>query len=342
MVGGGVIHKDIFNNIICLDNLFGAWKEFKRGKRKKPDVQNFEFNLENNIFTLHQKLKNKIWKPDPYISFYVRDPKLRCIHKATVRDRVLNQAIYKILYPIFDRKFIFDSYSCRLNKGTHKGVLRLESFARKLSKNYRIPIYALKCDIRKFFDSVDHNILLGLIKREVKDENVIWLIEKIIKSFEKSPGKGLPLGNVTSQLFANVYLNEFDQYTKHILKEKYYLRYCDDFVILDRDKDYLLGLVTKVSDYFNESLKLGLHSDKIILRKLSWGIDFLGYVILPYYKVLRTRTKQRMLRKIKDKKKQFGDGLLSRQSFGQTINSYLGILKHCKGFKIKKEIEEFL
>ncbi len=147
---------------------------------------------------------------------------------------------------------------------------------------------------------------------------------------------------MTSQLFANIYLNEFDQYVKHILKEKYYLRYCDDFVILSRDRNYLLGTIFNIRNYLDKFLRLELHPNKIILRKLSQGIDFLGYVVLPYYKVLRTTTKRRLLRKLNVKKKLFEGGLLSRESFDQSVNSYLGVLTHCKGVKIKEKIKILL
>ena len=148
--GGGSIKRDVFHEIISLKNLFAAWEEFRRGKRSKIDVQEFEFNLENNIFQLHQRLKDKTWRPDPYEDFFIRDPKLRHIHKATIRDRVFNQAVYRVLYQIFDKNFIFDSYSCRNKKGTHRGVNRLEKFIRSHSKNYTIPVYVLKCDVKNF------------------------------------------------------------------------------------------------------------------------------------------------------------------------------------------------
>ncbi|MEK7565314.1 MAG: reverse transcriptase domain-containing protein, partial [Patescibacteria group bacterium] len=193
--------------------MFLAWREFKKGKRKRLDVQEFEFNLEDNLFQLHSELKNKKYKHGQYIPFYVTDPKLRHIHKAMVRDRVLHQAVFRVLYPIFDRNFIFYSYSCRINKGTHKAVTRLETFCRKLSQNNTRNIFALKCDIKKFFDSIDQAILINLIQVKVKDNNAMWLIDEIIKSFPQ----GLPLGNVTSQIFANIYLNELDQFVKHSL-----------------------------------------------------------------------------------------------------------------------------
>ncbi|MDP3999656.1 MAG: reverse transcriptase domain-containing protein [bacterium] len=322
--GGGIKSHNIFERIISLENLFLAWKEFRRGKRKKSDVQQFEFNLEDNLFQLHQELKDKIYKPDLYTAFYVQDPKLRHIHKASVRDRVLHQAIFRILYVIFDKGFIYDSDSSRLGKGTHIAVERLGIFLRKLSKNYCKPVFVLKCDISKFFDSIDQQILLNLIKKKIFDPKDIWLIEKVIKSFEKNPDKGLPLGNVTSQLFANIYLNELDQFIKHKLKIKHYLRYCDDFVVLSDTKENFIGITDKVSKFLADNLNLTLHPNKIIIRKFSQGIDFLGYIARPHYRILRTKTKRRLLRKIN----------------GKNLQSYLGLLKHCQGYKIQKQLNE--
>jgi retron-type reverse transcriptase len=227
------LEQNIFERIISLENLFYAWQEFSDGKMKKKDVLEFRSRLEDNIFELRQELKSKTYQHSNYIAFSVCDPKLRRIHKAGVKDRVLHHAIFRILYPIFDSSFIFDSYSCRIEKGTHRAVKRLEKFCRKLSQNNSRNIFALKCDIKKFFDSIDQNILLERIKRKIINVDTIWLVEKIIKSFPR----GLPLGNVTSQIFANIYLNELDQFVKHKLREKYYLRYCDDFIILSTDEN---------------------------------------------------------------------------------------------------------
>ena len=298
----------------------------------------FEFNLEDNIFRLHDSLKDKTWEPDKYISFFVRDPKLRNIHKASVCDRVLFQAIYRVLYKIFDPHFIHDSYSCRVEKGTHKGVLRLEEFVRKVSDNHNDLAFALKCDVKKFFDSISHDILIEIIKRKVGDEEAFWLIAKIINSFEKKPGIGLPLGNVTSQLFANIYLNEFDQFAKHNLKIKYYVRYCDDFIVLSEDRNYLTNLIPIFTDFILKELILDLHPNKISIRKLRQGIDFLGYVAIPHFKVLRTSTKRRILKRMAFLKKELKSGNVSKEKFEQITNSYLGILKHCHGEKIKERI----
>ena len=311
-----------------------AWNEFRKSKRNKKDVQQFEFNLENNLFQLYQELQNKTYQHSQYTAFNVCDPKLRRIHKANVRDRVLHHAIFRILYPLFDQDFIFDSYSCRVRKGTHKAVDRLENFSNKLSRNNSRNIFALKCDIRKFFDSIDQEILLRLIKNKIKDDEAIWLIKKIVSSFPE----GIPLGNVTSQLFANIYLNELDQFVKHKLKEKYYLRYCDDFIILTENKNHLENLIVRIDEFLQSELKLNLHPNKIIIRKFHQGIDFLGYVILPRHRVLRTKTKRRMFRKLKEKHMQLQSGIISQEKFEQSRQSYLGILKHCQGYGIRREI----
>lgn len=325
----GGLHGIDFYAVVSTDNLFDAWKEFAKGKRSKKDVVAFELNLENNLFQLNEDLNMGAWKPDPYTAFYVQDPKLRQIHKATVRDRVLYQAVYKSLYQIFDLAFIHDVYSSRDKKGTHAGVDRLESFTRKITGNHTRSAFVLKCDIRKFFDSIDHDILLRLMSAKLHDKRLCGLIFQIIDSFHHAPGKGLPLGNVTSQLFANIYLNELDQFVKHILKEKYYIRYCDDFVILNTDRAMLEEDIEAIRVFLSGRLKLDLHPRKVEIRKLIRGIDFLGYVSLPHYRVLRTKTKHRLMRKLKENKDP------------QILASYLGVLSHCKSEKIRAKIENF-
>ena len=170
-----------------MENLLLSWKEFRAGKRGKIDVQEFERNLEDNLFCLHSELKSRIYQHSDYTSFYITDPKSRHIHKALVRDRIVHHAIYRILYPIFDPLFMNDSYSCRNKKGTHRGVRRLEVFTRIVSNNYIQPCWALKCDIKKFFASVDHRILFSLIKKKIHDKQVLWLILEIISSFRTRP-----------------------------------------------------------------------------------------------------------------------------------------------------------
>ena len=193
----------------------------------------------DNIIDLHQDLKNKTYKHSSYHAFNISDPKPRNIHKASVRDRLLHHAIYRVLYPYFDNKFIHDSYSCRLGKGTHRAMESFKFFGRIVSKNNTKQCFILKCDIKKFFATIDHNSLRYIVMNYISDKDINWLISEIVESFHTLPGKGLPLGNLTSQLLVNIYMNEFDQFMKHKLKVKYYIRYADDFVILSSNKNHL-------------------------------------------------------------------------------------------------------
>jgi len=322
--------------------LLQAWKEFKKCKTKKIDVAEFEFNLESNLFSLHQELIDKTYEPAKYQAFFVYDPKRRHIHKAIVLDRVLNQAIFRILYQIFDKHFIFHSYSSRTKKGTHKASEKLFIALRKESKNWKQPVFVLKCDIRKFFDNIDHVILFELVKKKISDADVLWLIDKILKSFEKSPNVGLPLGNVTSQLFANIYLNELDQFIKHELKVKHYFRYADDFILISENESVFAFYKKEIESFLKQKLKLELHPDKVFIRKLKQGIDFVGYVVLPNATVLRTKTKKRIFKKLKKAQKELILGKINKDEFQQIKASYMGVLKHCKNKGIKRKIRKVL
>ena len=320
-------------DIISIDNLFQAWDEFKKGKRNKKDVQVFERHLEDNLFKLHRSLKEKTYKHGSYEGFYVNDPKRRHIHKALVEDRVVHHLLYKFLYALWDKVFIYDSYSCRLEKGTHRGVKRLYSLVRRVSKNYTGSCWALKCDIKKFFASVDHQILLDLLAKKVEDKDILWILSEIIESFgsEYGNGRGIPLGNITSQVFANIYLDNLDQFVKHELRVKYYMRYADDFLILSNKKSELLKLIEPVEKFLSNELSLELHPDKTILRKLDWGIDFLGYIVLPHYILPRTKTKRRIFKKLRKK--------INSPNFNESLQSYLGYLSHSNSYMLAQRIK---
>jgi retron-type reverse transcriptase len=174
-----------FEKIISVENLLLAWEEFLKGKRKKIDVQQFSLKLMDNILALRRELLQKSYKHGRYKKFHICDPKQREIHKATVRDRLLHHAVYRILYPVYDKTFFADSFSCRLEKGTHKAMARFMKFFYKVSKNNTRTCWVLKCDIEKFFDSVDHQVLLKILKQKISDENTLWLLEEIILSFSK-------------------------------------------------------------------------------------------------------------------------------------------------------------
>ena len=298
-----------------------------RGKKQKKDVILFQSKLADNLMNLYYSLTNHTYKHGAYSAFTVSDPKLRNIHKATVRDRVLHHLICKELYPYFDKKFIYDSYSCRKNKGTHKAINRFKYFAGKVSRNNSRTCYVLKCDIKKFFANINHEILLNILDSHIPDKQIMRLLNEIVSSFHSiHPGVGLPLGNLTSQLFVNIYMNEFDQFVKHGFKIKHYIRYADDFVILSNNKKELENLISPISEFLFEKLKLQLHPSKVSVKTLNSGVDFLGWVNFPKYRILRTATKRRMFRRI------------TESPTPETLNSYLGLLRWGDAYKLQKEI----
>mgnify|MGYP001586686382 FL=1 len=268
----------MFEEIISMENLLEAWREFLRGKRGRADVQEFSLLLMDNLFVLHRNLANRTYRHGVYQAFNISDPKPRNIHKASVRDRLLHHAIYRVLYPYFDRKFIADSFSCRIGKGTHKALARFRTFAYKASSNNTKTCWILKCDIQKFFASIDHNILKMILAKHIADRDILWLLGQVIDSFSSVAGQdvGLPLSNLTSQLLVNIYMNEFDQFVKHKLKARYYIRYADDFVVFSRDKRWLERVLPRIRDFLRGELQLELHPDKISIKTLASGVDFLG------------------------------------------------------------------
>jgi len=316
----------MYDNIISLKNLHIAWNEFLPGKKNKPDVAEFALNLGENICMLHNDLRNKTYRHGSYKHFKISDPKPRDIHKASVRDRLLHHAIHRVLYPFFDPKFISDSYSCREGKGVHKALDRFRDFGRSASFNHTKTVYVLKCDIRKFFASIDHSILIKILEKHIADTDILRLLENVTHSFHTSEGKGLPLGNLTSQLLVNIYMNEFDQFVKHKLKVKYYIRYADDFVIFSQDKRYLSERLRKMGDFLSNDLYLSLHPDKVYIRTLASSVDFLGWVHFPTHRVLRTVTKRRMFMRVNEK----------------NVSSYLGLCKHGNTYKIGARVRRLI
>lgn len=320
---------DQYNNIITVANLLRAWEEFLRGKKKRSDVAIFQNRLMDNIFNIYRDLKEKTYTHGGYVAFKINDPKPRDIHKATVRDRLVHHLLYRALYEYFDSKFIYDSYSCRIDKGTHRAINRFRNFERIVSKNNTHTCWILKGDIKKFFASIDHEVLKNILAKHIEDKNLLQLLGQIISSFntDGKHGVGLPLGNLTSQLLVNIYMNEFDQFVKWELKAPFYIRYADDFVFLHQDKKYIESLVSQMSEFLSTHLKLTLHPDKLFIKTFASGVDFLGWVHFPDHRVLRTTTKKRMFRNIKAK-----DGKK------ETVQSYLGLLKHGNARKLANSI----
>lgn len=316
-----------YQYIISIENLLEAWQAFLTGKRARMDVQQFELRLMSNIISLHHDLAAQRYRHASYQAFNISDPKPRNIHKASVRDRLLHHALYRVLYPFFDRTFIPDSYSCRIGKGTHKAINRFRAFAYTVSHNHTKTLWVLKCDIKKFFASINQATLIGILNEHISDKNIQWLICQIIESFHSTEaGKGLPLGNLTSQLFVNVYMNVFDQYVKHTLKASYYIRYADDFIFLSERKSWLESLIPEIEYFLLNRLRLTLHPDKVFVKTLASGVDFLGWVHFPDHRVLRTTARRRMVCRI------------AEHPTNETIQSYLGLLKHGNIEKIKARV----
>jgi len=319
-------YAENFKKIASAENLLEAWQEFLTGKRGKPDVQEFQLRLMDNILSLRDDLVNGTYRHGGYEAFKISDPKPRDIHKASVRDRLVHHAIYRVLYPFFDQTFISDSFSCRNGKGTHAAMNRFRTFARIVSKNDMRTCWVLKGDIRKFFANVDHTVLMGILKSYIPDGRIIKLSEEVIGSFSSAPGIGLPLGNLTSQLFVNIYMNEFDQFVKHTLKARHYLRYADDFIVLSGNREWLEIILPEMRNFLANRLILALHPKKVSIKTLASGVDVLGWVHFPDHRVLRTTTKRRAISRV------------AADSNEQRVASYLGMLKHGNGKKIKNQI----
>ena len=343
----GIIHmriyRNLFNKLIEPENLFRAWEEFRRDKKKKEDVVLFEKSLESEIFKLHRELANGTYKHSGYSGFYISDPKKRHIHKAIVRDRVLHHAIMGTLYPLYDKIFIHNSFSCRVNKGTHKGVEALRSMLWKASKNNTRTAFILKCDIQKFFDSINHDILLSILNKLIKDEQLMNLLTEVIESYSGNRSTlfercGLPIGNLTSQLFANVYMDKFDQYVKHVLKVKHYARYTDDFVVVSESRECLLSLLPKLVEFLGKELNLKIHPKKVEIRRYTEGVDFLGYVVFPHYTKVRKRTIRRISRRIREKTVLYRSDKLEKEKLEATLMSYLGVLSHADTHRFSEQI----
>lgn len=317
-----------YDDIISMECLLSAWREFVVGKRGQNDVADFEMHLMRNLFALHDDLKSCRYRHGQYQAFFVSDPKPRSIHKASVRDRIVHRLLYRALREYFDKRFIFDSYSCREDKGVLRAIDQFRVFARKVSKNNTRTCLILKCDIRKFFASIDHAVLLRILGRHIGDPDLLVLLEKVIWSFETDgrENAGLPLGNLTSQLFSNIYLNELDQHMKGYLKTSLYIRYADDFVIFSDDRHLLENLIPAISVFLTKELKLSLHSGKIFLKTWAAGMDFLGWTHFPHCRTLRTATKKKMFRN------------LCKNSDEKVVAAYCGLLSHGNTYTLKKEI----
>lgn len=343
-------HKNLYEKICSFKNLHKAFKKAKKTKSKKDYVIKFESNIMQNLLQLKHELETQSYKTKPLKTFVIRDPKTRVISASDFRDRIVHHAICNIIEPIFERTFIHDSYANRKNKGTHKALQRFDYFKSKITKNGRLVKdpksnnmiigYALKCDIKQYFASVDHEIIIQLIKKKIKDKKLLWLITLIIKNHAtKEPGKGMPIGNLTSQYFANIYLNQLDYFVKQKLKAKYYIRYLDDFIILDRSKQKLDGYKKQISQFL-KTIKLEPHPDKSKIIPLHKGINLLGFRIFYHNKLLKKSNIRLIEYRVKNFKKLHNSGQLPKNKIAESIQSWCAYAKWANTHKLRKGIEK--
>jgi RNA-directed DNA polymerase len=326
-------HGNLWPTLTSFEHLLRASEIAKRGKRFRPAVARYEFHLEQELLKLQETLQNKTYQPGNYRSFYIYEPKKRLISAAPYRDRIVHHALTGMLEPIFEPTFISDSYACRKGKGTHAAADRCQQFARRFR-------YVFKADIRKFFPSLDHEILKHQIARKIKDKNVLWLAGLIIDSSNPQeevqhyfpgddlfkPGKrrrGIPIGNQTSQFFANVYLDPLDHFVKERLRFKGYVRYVDDFLLFSDDKRQLSEAREQIRQFLTV-LRLKLHPRKNTIFPVKEGIRFLGYRVFPTHRLLVKENVWRFLRRVRRMQKDYGDRKTTLPEIKQRLMSWSG------------------
>lgn len=361
--------SEIFN----FKKLYQAYLDCRKTKRKTINALRFEWNLERNLFQLQKELEAKRYRPGRSICFVVKDPSPREIFAATFRDRVVHHLLINEIGNIGERTFIFDTFSCRKNKGTHLAVRKLKIFIGKVTEDYKKEAFYAHLDISGFFMAINHNILYFLLKKLISKQNkfyrwkkdILWLAKIIIfhkpaenyitkgnlslfrlipprKSlFYSGPAKGLPIDNYSSQFFANLYLNELDQFIKRKVKCRFYIRYVDDLVLLDKSREKLKHLRDKINLFLKENLDLELNLNKTKLQSIDKGIDFLGYFVKPHYTLVRQKVVKRLknklyqLNKIPDSKLKIPNSKVLAM-----INSYYGHFRHAFSFNLRKDIYE--
>jgi retron-type reverse transcriptase len=288
-----------WERIIDFENLYRAFREASTGKRYRWESLKFKNNLEENLIVLQNQLEWDRYKPEPYRQFIIKEPKRRLISAPTFRDRVVHHALCQIIEPIFENRMVYETFACRCGKGTHAAVHHIQKCARKAQRKWG-SYYVLKCDIKSFFPSVDHDVLREIIGRHISDKKTMNLIGVIIRSYESpyQDGKGIPIGALTSQLGANIVLMPFDHWIKEDNHAEFYVRYMDDFIILHNDKPYLWKLLSKIESYLHDNLKLNLNP-KTGIFPAKQGIDFCGYRIWPSHIKPRKSTIKRAKKRLR-------------------------------------------
>ena len=325
----------LFENLCSFENLYEAFKKAFRGTGRTEETCRFHFHLERELLKLKEELEAKSYRPARFRYFKTFDPKERTISVAPFRDRVVHHGVVRILEPVFEPTFIFDSYATRKGKGAHRAVKRAQNYLKN-------GFYYYKSDVLKYFDTVDHDVLLGLVRRKIKDRNVLELVERIIRNADVSRGlahgKGLPIGNLTSQFFANVYLNPLDHLLKDQMGVKRYVRYMDDMVIFSDSKVYLKDVLREVRTFLADPLKLSLNPRSTFLNSRLNGLPFLGFRVFSNVIRVRKENLKRVKGKLKERKKQLRAGLITEERFVMSVRSMFDHLSFADSFHLRSLI----
>lgn len=346
-MGGGA--RDLYPQVYAFENLWFAERTAARGKRGRADIAAFEYHLEDELLELQQELREKSYRPGSYRRHIVREPKERMISAAPYRDRVVHHALTRVIEPSFERRFIADSYASRAGKGTHAALDRCQALAR------RFP-YVLRCDIVEFFPAMDHAILRGLLRRVIADEDVLWLCDSLLAGGAEElttqytpvmfPGdseadvarpRGLPIGNQTSQFWANVYLNALDQFVKRDLRCKGYVRYVDDFPLFAPDKPTLHAWKREVIALLAK-LRLTLHEAESAVTPVVTGIPFLGFRVYPDHRRLRHRNVTAFARRYRTLRRDYAAGVIPFERLDASVKGWVAHASHADTFGLRRSL----
>jgi retron-type reverse transcriptase len=343
--------KGLWEKIVNFENLYMAHRSAAKGKRFRHEVLAFSDYLEDNLFDLLDDMRNGTYTVGDYREFYVYEPKKRLVMALPYRDRVAQWAIYRVINPLFTKGYIEDSFACVDGRGIHSAAKRLQHFAQLVTRKNGGGGYFLKLDVSKYFYRINHDVLMDILRRNFGDKELLDLLERIIRSdlpfglppgvspgdAERIHGVGMPIGNLTSQMFANLYLNDVDQYIKRVLRVHCYVRYMDDMVILAGEKRQLHDCRDKIEVFLNERLKLNINN-KTVIRPLTLGIEFCGYKVWESHIKLRKPTAMRMRRGLKQLQKEYAEGVIDSSDVRQSLASYFGMLQHCDSYLLARKI----
>jgi len=341
--------QTLWKQLTSSDNLWEAYRKAATGKRGKTSTAAFEMRLEVNLLTLQDELLSEEYQPGAYDSFYIHDPKRRLISAAPFRDRVVHHALVNIIGPIYENKFIHDTYANRLGKGTHRALDRCTYYMRRFA-------YVLPVDVRQYFPSIDHDILMEIFKKSIRDEHVLGLCQKILNSgsgilkneydmvyfpgddlWAVNRARGLPIGNLTSQFWANVYLNGFDHFVKRSLKCEGYVRYVDDFLLFSNDKAALHSWHDKIIEYM-AGLRLTIHENSTQVRPCQSGLPFLGFQVFPDHRRLKRRKGIQARRHLKTLLKFYEQGQIEQARLTASVKGWVNHARYGDTWGLRQAI----